>query len=220
MIAITKRHTQQSMEAAVEYLTGAGYQKVRHSWLRGDRHATAMRPPCGRAGGQPNWPSNRERRRYRMSMEFKEVEFYGVSCAPEAKQFLDQCLSQFPNNPGVSEKERLMMCGIDALSDLFVEMMSRNIAPKELVVIVANAMEFAKSEQGSLGDAQRSLSVELEDGLAKQSKEPPALTHEQWVDEQAAEAVAKVEAGEARFTEHEDAKEAMAKRKAAIKARK
>lgn len=152
-----------------------------------------------------------------MSMEFKEVEFCGVSVAPEAKQFLEQCLSLFPENPGVSDKERLMLCSIDALSDLFAEMMSRNIAPKELVVIVANAMELAKSEQGSLGDAQRSLSAELEEGLAKQSKEPAALTHEQWVDEQAAVAVAKVEAGEAHFTSHEDAKAVMAERKAAIR---
>lgn len=47
-----------------------------------------------------------------------------------------------------------------------------------------------------------------------------ALAHEQWVEEQAKEAFDKVEAGEARFTSHEDAKEAMAKRKDAIKARK
>ncbi|ENC6657594.1 hypothetical protein ABKY47_002043 [Aeromonas hydrophila] len=134
-----------------------------------------------------------------MSMEFKEVEFYGVSCAPEAKKFLDQCLSLFPDNPGVSEKERLMLCSIDALSDLFVEMMSRNIAPKELFVIVANAMEFTKSEQGSLVSAEQSLA------------------HEQWIEEQAAEAVAKVEAGEANFTSHEDAKAVMAERKAAIR---
>ncbi|WP_429169432.1 hypothetical protein [Aeromonas hydrophila] len=44
-----------------------------------------------------------------------------------------------------------------------------------------------------------------------------ALAHEQWVDEQAAVAVAKVEAGEAHFTSHEDAKAVMAERKSAIR---
>ena len=56
------------------------------------------------------------------------------------------------------------------------------------------------SERGSMTDAQEA-----------------ALAHEQWVDEQAAVAVAKVEAGEARFTSHEDAKAVMAERKAAIR---
>ncbi|EIM1710188.1 hypothetical protein JFQ88_004085 [Aeromonas dhakensis] len=51
-------------------------------------------------------------------------------------------------------------------------------------------------------------------------RQEQSLAHEQWVEEQEKEAFDKVEAGEARFTEHEDAKEAMAKRKAAIKARK
>jgi hypothetical protein len=49
VIAITKRHTQQSMAAAEAYLAGAGYQKVRHSWLRGDRHAAVLvASPTGR----------------------------------------------------------------------------------------------------------------------------------------------------------------------------
>ncbi|ENC6657595.1 hypothetical protein ABKY47_002044 [Aeromonas hydrophila] len=42
MIAITNKHTQQSMEAAVAYLIEEGYQRVRHSWLRGDRHAAVL----------------------------------------------------------------------------------------------------------------------------------------------------------------------------------
>ncbi len=49
MLAITKKHTQPCMELAVDYLQKQGYQKIRNSWMRGERHAAVLvASPTGR----------------------------------------------------------------------------------------------------------------------------------------------------------------------------
>lgn len=42
MLAITRKTTHRTLQAAIHYLHGAGYQQVNQCWLRGQRHSAVM----------------------------------------------------------------------------------------------------------------------------------------------------------------------------------
>ena len=75
------------------------------------------------------------------------------------------------------------------------------------------AQQMAESQGRTLSDACR----ELTEHLAEQQRQ--AMSHDTWLTEQVNRAFDKLDAGEAKFTDHESAKSRMAKRKAAIRNR-
>ncbi|MGL5538832.1 MAG: hypothetical protein ACRDC0_16645, partial [Aeromonas veronii] len=95
--------------------------------------------------------------------DFIEVTMDSMDCSAEAKQFIDQCLAARPEGECLPEATKVMAAGMDALSYAFSELLTRNVTPQELLLMIASAMDATETEHGSLLDVESKLISEMKD---------------------------------------------------------